>query len=238
MSARPFLNRPNPIWPNPVWPFGRNIFDPAAVDTRPWRRAIYLLIVTAILAAPYGAAMGSWHSGRLAFYSAIKLPMLLIATWMLVFPFGWTLSRIAGWVGGTGPLAAASAETIFGTGLALAALTPVNLLFTHTGPQRGNVDLIEYHALYLTHLSLVAICGLIASARLGRLLIASTDSGRLVYCGWVLVFAFVAGQTSWVLRPFIGNPLGHATLFRRDAFDGNAYEMIYSSVLPRLFSTH
>jgi len=39
---------------------------------------------------------------------------------------------------------------------------------------------------------------------------------------WFALFAFVAVQLSWNLRPFVGNPKAPAEFFRPDAFT-NAY---------------
>lgn len=198
-------------------------------------RAGKLLLLGALAAVPYGAAMGSWHEPRMAAYAAVKLPLMLIATWALVLPFGIALTRALGWSGSIAPLAEAAAQTIFGTGLVLLALTPVNLLFSHTIPQPDQMALGGYQALYLAHLTVVAAAGLIASMQLARFLRSCVDAGALAHLAWVAVFAFVAGEASWVLRPFIGNPFSPVTFVRPDAFDGNAYEMIFRDVLPAIF---
>ena len=172
----------------------------------------------------------------MALYAAAKLPVMLIVTWLLVLPFGIVLSRSCGWSGDLGSLAEAAAHTIFGTGAILLALTPINLLFSHTIPGPDSMAIWGYRWLYLGHLGSVAAAGLIASGQLGRFLGSGEATSRLIYPAWIAVFAFVAGEVSWVLRPFLGNPLSPVTFLRADAFDGNAYEMIFRDVLPSLFS--
>lgn len=200
----------------------------------PWLTAARLLALGALAAAPYGAATGSWHECRLAFYAAVKMPLMLLATWVLVLPFGIVLTRALGWSGPVAPLAEAAARTIFGTGLALLALTPVNLFFSHTITPPEQMSVWAYRWLYLAHLGVVAAAGLVASTQLARYLRARLRAATLAHLAWVAVFAFVAGEVSWVLRPFIGNPFSPVTFVRSDAFNGNAYEMIFRDVLPAL----
>lgn len=197
-----------------------------------WLRATRLLLLGALAAAPYGAAMGSWHEARLAVYAAVKMPLMLVATWVVVLPFGVVLSRALGWNGAVAPLAEAAARIILGTGLALLALTPVNLLFSHTITPPEQMSVWGYRWLYLAHLGVVAAAGLIASSQLAGFLKQRLRTATFAYLAWVAVFAFVTGEVSWVLRPFIGNPFSPVTFVRPDAFDGNAYEMLFRDVLP------
>jgi hypothetical protein len=55
-----------------------------------------------------------------------------------------------------------------------------------------------------------------------RRLIAKDRAHRLVLIGWFVLYAFVAIQFSWILRPFIGAPELPTSFFRGDAW-GNAY---------------
>jgi hypothetical protein len=46
--------------------------------------------------------------------------------------------------------------------------------------------------------------------------------------GWLVVFALVGAQMSWVLRPFIGNPERDFTWFRPR--DGSFFQSVWSSL--------
>jgi hypothetical protein len=49
---------------------------------------------------------------------------------------------------------------------------------------------------------------------------------RVLLAGWLVVYAFVAIQMAWVLRPFIGDPEQPPQFFRPDVFSENAYEVV------------
>ena len=225
------------VWPEPLWPISSQGLTSHGLDSHPWRRTVYLLTLAALTSAPYGAAMGSWHGGRLAFYAAVKLPMLLIMTWALVFPFGWMINRVAGASLRTQDLAVASVHPILGASLALLALVPVNLLFTRSFPLPDPSQPQNHNALYVIHVVAVAACGCLATGSLRRLLIKDLGgTGAWLHLGWLMIFALVAGEMGWALRPFIGNPYESVTFLRNDAFDGNVYEFIWTDVLPRLLN--
>ncbi len=188
--------------------------------------------------------MGSWHGGRLAIYAAIKLPALLILTWCLVLPFGWTLSKAAGSQLSIADLALMSAHPILGAGVALIALVPVNLLFTASTPSPDPSRPATHNLLYVLHVVVVAASGLLATGSLHRVLRedlgtvgSRVDLGSLVHKGWLAIFAFVAGELGWALRPFVGNPYQPISFLRRDAFDGNVYEFIVTDIVPHFLNS-
>lgn len=177
--------------------------------------------------------MGWWHGGRLAVYAGIKLPLLLILTWILTFPFGWMLNQVTGRGVPLRELAPASVHPLVGAGVALLALVPVNLLFTLSFPQPDPGEPINHNALYLIHVLTVSACGLLATGPLRRLLRESGRAGTALFAGWVGVYALVAGEIAWALRPFLGNPYQPVRFLRSDALDGNVYEFIWTDILPR-----
>jgi hypothetical protein len=56
---------------------------------------------------------------------------------------------------------------------------------------------------------------------------------RRVFWGWLVVFALVGAQMSWVLRPFIGTPAAEFAWFRPR--QGSFFEGVMTS-LRMLFS--
>ena len=63
-----------------------------------------------------------------------------------------------------------------------------------------------------------------------RPLIARNPRHRTLLRIWAMIYSFVAIQMAWVLRPFIGDPSGPVTFFRREAW-GNAYVEILHIIL-------
>ena len=65
---------------------GRNL-------VRHWMR---LCVAMTLGAALYGAVLGLWHGPRLAFYDALKLPLVLLLTSALTVGFAWTAAVVLG----------------------------------------------------------------------------------------------------------------------------------------------
>lgn len=61
---------------------------------------------------------------------------------------------------------------------------------------------------------------------------------RWLLRSWLSIYAFVAIQMAWLLRPFIGRPTGTIQFFREDVWD-NAYVVVGRMIIQfvaRLFS--
>ena len=71
---------------------------------------------------------------------------------------------------------------------------------------------------------------------LRRLRPEATDARRLrtVFAAWLLTFALVGGEVAWSLRPFVGSVYEPTTFLRRDALDGNVYELVITDIVPYL----
>src|SRR5690606_18818898 len=61
-----------------------------------------------------------------------------------------------------------------------------------------------------------------------RPLIQKNVRHRPLLFAWLVVYAFVAIQMAWILRPFIGDPGQPPQFLRSDVFNQNAYEVIVS----------
>ena len=199
------------------------------------------LVITALFAAPYGAAMGAWHGYPLMLYTAVKLPIVLLATLGLTLPFGWLLARIRGLSMGftqalsltTRPLAIAS--------VVLASLAPIALLFTWSAGLPSEAARTTHNVLYLSHTTLVGTAALVGTralwvglARYER----SVERRRHVYFVWLLIYAFVGGEVAWAMRPFVGSVYVPIVFLRDDALDGNVYEFILREILPHLVANN
>ena len=188
--------------------------------------------------AIYGAVVGSWHGPRLSFYVSVKVPLLLLGTALFTALFNWIVAALLGlslqlrqtFVLALVPLAIAS--------LVAASLAPVAYFFTLTLPAPSPVQQTLHNILYLTHTSVIAAAGFAGTLTLRQALrdFCGGDSvlaGR-IHILWIAVYAFVAGELAWILRPFIGSVHLPVVFLREDALRGNVYEFIFTDILPHL----
>ena len=61
-------------------------------------------------------------------------------------------------------------------------------------------------------------------------LIARNDRHVLTRNAWMFLYVFIAIQSAWVLRPFVGAPDLPVRFFREEAWD-NAYVRIFRAIL-------
>ena len=210
-----------------------------AADRR--RRANWaeLVVLTAVAAVPYGYTIGYWTSPNLALFTAIKFPAVLLLTFALTFPFGWIAARLLGL---SLPLAEAARLTtapLAVAALLLAAMTPPALLFTLAIEPPSLEARSVHHALYLFHTGAVSLAALFGTRELWRGLRTNAASAGLAlrtYLIWIGVYAFVAGEVAWVLRPFVGSVYKPVEFLRSDALDGNVYEFIFLDIVPYLLN--
>lgn len=169
-----------------------------------------------------GAAMGAYAllnggSGAFILISAIKMPLFMGITAALMLPALYVLYALFGMGDGfkTALRALAGGQATFA--LILASLSPFTLVYYLSGA--------TYRGALGFNLLLFALAGIAAQGsirlRLADLLRSDPRHSRLISIGFGL-WAFVAVQLSWNLRPFVGNPGAHAEFLRSDAFT-NAY---------------
>jgi hypothetical protein len=188
--------------------------------------------------ATYGAALGAWTSPRLAFYAAIKVPLLMLITAAITTLLNWVIASLSGLplrlretvILSLMPLAIAS--------LILAACAPVALFFSRSIPAPGTSQRTLHNVLYLTHVLLVAAAGITGTTFLQTALTG--------YCGgdgaraarirrlWIAAYAVVGGEVAWALRPFVGSVYLDVAFLRPDALHGNVYEFLFTDVIPHL----
>ena len=59
-------------------------------------------------------------------------------------------------------------------------------------------------------------------------------SPRRIYWCWLISFALVGCQLSWILRPFVGSPFYEVQFMRPDALQRNFFEFIFMDVVPNV----
>ena len=202
------------------------------------RQMLRLLLFIIVASALYGAVMAGWRSPKLALYVALKLPMLLLGTTGLVMILNWMIASLFG-----ADLSFAQVVALTWSAMAVAAflllsLAPVALFFTLTSAAaEGPPEELQFthNCLLVTHISLIALAGAAGNMSLLRGLRRLVPPGCAltpIYAGWVIAFAGVGCQFSWMLRPFVGSPFFPVAFMRPDALDRNFYEFVFGEVVP------
>lgn len=199
----------------------------------------WLTAVMAISAGAYGAVFGMWHGPRLAFYVAVKFPLVLIVTAGLTMMFNWVVAAVAGVPLRFLQVAVLTFLTLAIAGVILVSLAPVAWLFTLAAPEPTRDARTAHNLLYLMHTAFVGAASVVGSRVLWTALARVAAGPRVVavvYALWVLGFAFVGGEIAWAFRPFVGSVYYPIVFLRPDALDGNVYEFIGTQILPYLLS--
>ena len=193
-----------------------------------------LVALVLIFGLFYGAVMGSFGGmvGERALqvlYSALKVPMLLLVTFLISLPSFFVINTLLGlrqdFVPATGALISAQA----GLTIILASLAPITALWYASTP--------NYHTAVVFNGIMFGVASLGAQTILRRLyrpLIARNARHRVLLRMWLIIYTFVAVQMAWVLRPFVGDPAS-PTRFVRDEAWGNAWEVIARLVWDVIF---
>jgi hypothetical protein len=191
------------------------------------RKMRAMLISSAAFFALYGAVMGSTHSLWQALSSAVKLPLLFLATLVVCSPTLYFFNLIFGSKQSLTQNFTVILTAITVTAVLLLSFAPIVLFFLLTTSQ--------YQFFKLLNVGVFAIAGLVGVIFLGqgmRIVSAGGEEGararKNVVRLWILIYAFVGSQMAWTLRPFIGAPGLRFEMFRQ--LGGNFYANIFASI--------
>jgi hypothetical protein len=198
------------------------------------RDIAWLAALIAAFGMFYGALMGSyggmWGPPALQMlYAALKVPILLLATFALSLPSFFVLNSLAGLRSDFAAAVRALAATQAGLAVILASLAPFTLLWY------ASVD--HYQSAIFFNALMFTVASVSAQVILRfhyEPLIRRNANHRWMLRAWFLVYAFVGIQMGWVLRPFIGDPGSPVQFFRPDSW-GNAYVIVTRMVWRLLF---
>lgn len=172
----------------------------------------------------YGAVMGAFglEDARplQVLYSAVKVPLLLAATFAVTVPVFFVLNTLMGLREDFGAAIRALLTTQAGLAIVLVSLAPFTAVWYASSDYYPAAPL--FNALMFGVASVSAQWLL---RREYRPLIQRDPRHRAVLRMWIIVYAFVGVEMGWVLRPFIGVPNRPTQFFREDSF-GNAYVII------------
>ena len=184
----------------------------------------------------YGAAMGSFRAIgaqpqwllQMA-YSAVKVPLLLTATFLISLPSFYVLNSLFGlgrdFAWAVRSLIAAQA----GLAIVLASLAPLTLWWYASSA--------NYQQALLFNGAMFAVASFAAQGLVRgyyRPLVAKNRRHAWLLWCWLGVYTLVAIQMAWLLRPFVGSP-GREVQFLRDNPWDNAYEYVAQLVWRALF---
>jgi len=173
----------------------------------------------------YGAAMGSFGgvsdgAALQMVYAAIKVPLLLLATFALSLPSFYVVNSLLGLRRDFGDAVRALVAAQAGLAVILAALAPLTLFWY--------ASFSDYSTAVVFNALMFAVASLSAQAIVRgyyRPLVQRNANHRWMLRCWIVVYAFVGIQMGWVLRPFIGDPASPVQFFRPEAWD-NAYVVV------------
>jgi hypothetical protein len=185
---------------------------------------VYGLIYGAAMGAFTGLSPGHW----LQFvYSAVKVPLLLLTTFLLSLPCFYVVNSLMGLHADFGQAVRALLSAQAGLTIMLASLAPVTLVWYASSGVYGAAILFNG-----VMFAIATFGGQMVLWREYRPLILRDQRHRVMLVAWLFVYAFVGTQMGWSLRPFIGNPEQPPQFFRED-LGGNAYV-----VVARLIRAH
>jgi len=194
--------------------------------SRPWSTTRDLVLYVCLFGVTYGASMGTF--GGLSgdrplqvLYSALKVPLLLLGTFLISLPSFAVINTLFGLRRDLGEAIRAVVATQAGVAVVLASLAPFTLLWYVSG--------VTYQQAIVFNGAMFALASLAGQRLLRgyyRPLIERHPRHRVLLRVWLFVYAFVGIQMGWMLRPFIGSPNSAVTFFREDTW-GNAYVVVY-----------
>jgi hypothetical protein len=191
------------------------------------RKMRAMLISSLIFFALYGAVMGSTHSLWQAPSSAVKLPILFLATLFICAPTLYFFNILFGSNQSLLQNIALILTAITVTAVILLSFTPIALFFLITTSQ--------YQFFKLLNVGIFAIAGAMGVFFLDQGMRIVADVGtegennrRWVLRMWIFLYAFVGSQLAWTIRPFIGAPSIQFELFRQ--LGGNFYTNVVVSI--------
>ena len=185
----------------------------------------HMLTFIVLFGLAYGAVMGTFAgvSGERLLqvvYSAVKVPLLLLVTFVLSLPNFYVLNTLFGVGADFGQALRALLATQAALTVILAAFAPFTALWYASSSDYRMA--ILFNALMF---GLASVGAQVLLRRLYRPLIERDARHRVLLRIWLVVYAFVGVQLGWLLRPFVGDPR-MPTRFLREGMWDNAYVVV------------
>jgi hypothetical protein len=209
----------------PWWQLAGTILRSRGAGT-PQLRLHGLVATTFVFGIAYGAVMGSYAGlspdrWQQIVYSAVKVPLLILVSFVLSVPSFYVFHALLGLSRDFPAALRALAATQSAMAIILASLAPLTAVWYFS--------VADYNSAITFNGLIFAAASLSAQVLLRRHyapLIAANPRHRWMLVIWLLVYIFVAIQFAWVMRPFIGDPDRPPQFFRQDVLADNAYVVV------------
>ena len=200
------------------------------------------VLIVVLSTAAYGAVLAAWRSPLMAAYVAVKLPVVFVATSLVVSAFCWAAGLLCRAGLRYREVLGAVFSAMAVAGLILLALSPVVLYFVFSGaPDAGTREEMRFaHAtMMMVHILVLACAGATGNLVLCRALRRRVPPAcRLapMVALWIASFAVVGCQLGWIMRPLVGSPNIAVEFLRSDALDSNFLESLFRQIIPHIIS--
>ena len=218
--------------------------DAIAGWTEDWskRRVGTHVLVIALGAGAYGAAMGWWRDPWQAVFVAIKFPLIILLTAAGNALLNAMLAPLLGLNITLRQSLLAVLMSFAITSAIMGAFAPLTgFLAWNAPPMTPDVKSSPtYGFIKIAHVIVIAFAGIAGNVRLFQLLTKLSQGNRSiarrVLFAWLAVNLFLGSQLTWIARPFIGSPQLDVVFLREGAFQGNFYENVFHTILYLLRS--
>jgi len=188
-----------------------------------WRAcAAAVLAGGALQGAALGSASGTW---QISVYSAVKVPLLLLAATAVTLPSFYVLHAVLGLRDDFAAACRGLLSTQAALGVALGSTAPLVVFLIVTVPDPYLQTLGAGAAFAAATLSSQSVL-----RRHYAPLLARDRRHRVTLTCWAVLYVFFSIQLAWVLRPFLGTPGLPIEFLRAQAFEQNAYVVLYQHV--------
>ena len=200
------------------------------------------VLIVVLSTAAYGAVLAAWRSPLMAAYVAAKLPVVFVATTLVVSAFCWAAGLLCRAGLRYREVLGAVFSAMAVAGSILLALSPVVLYFVFSGaPNAGTREEMRFaHAtMMMVHILVLACAGATGNLVLCRALRRRVPPAcRLapMVALWIASFAVVGCQLGWIMRPLVGSPNIAVEFLRSDALDSNFLESLFRQIIPHIIS--
>jgi hypothetical protein len=177
----------------------------------------------------YGGVMGTYGGLKgdrpwQLVYSAIKVPFLILTTFVLSIPSFYVINTLTGLRDDFPRVVRALMMTQAGLTVILTSLAPFTAFWYISGS--------AYQPAILFNGVMFAVASFGAQWMLRREyepLVWRDVRHRWMLRTWIFIYVFVGIQMAWVLRPFVGDPRAPVQFFREDSWS-NAYEVVLQMI--------
>ena len=198
-------------------------------------RAGFCVAIIFVGTGAFGAAVGWWRSETQAWYTALKLPLILLLTAGGNALLNGVLAPLLG-LNLTFRQAALAVLLSFALAAAiLGSVTPLLAFFVWNLPPMNEAQPEHnpaYYGLLLTVVGAIAFAGIAANLRLLQLLTALAGNAtiaRRLLVGWLAANLLLDARLAWIGRPYFGHPNLPVEFLRADAWSGNFFEAVVFS---------